>query len=298
MVSILARMHTAEHIFFKSLEKEISTLKLDKICLDEKESLLVVFADKLNWDILFKAEKKANEIIQEGRDVVEYIVDKSEVKNKFPGLRIKLERIKEDTVRVIEVKYYDQSACSGEHCSNTKEVGRFLVTRYNSAGPNKYEIRFKVDVVNDLYEFSKVARKTMEFLGTEIDKVENTLNNLKTNLEKYKKMARDVKVEAKEEKVGDVNFLYNVVEIESKQLMQQIGEMVKEKSVVCFINVGKNKQVMVAVSDDLDLDAGQIIKKVGEKFNGRGGGKKNFAMGSIETDKTEEVFDYVKELIR
>ncbi len=296
--SMLTRMHTAEHIFFRSLQMMIPALELDKIRLDEDSSTLTVFAEAISWEDVFSAEEMANAIIAEDRPIKEHIILKSEVCCKFPDLRIKTDRIQEDNVRVIEVNEHDFSACSGTHCKSTRDVGGFLVTKLNSAGPGRFEIGFKVDIMEELFEHSSIARKLASVLGTELDKIEPTIMNMRESLDKFKRMAREAKAESNSESINGINFIYSETEMEPKQLMKQMSDMIKPKTVVCFINKDeKHPQLMIAVSEDLPYDASSMVNKACEKFGGKGGGKRNFAMGSIETIIFRDVFSLVKGML-
>ncbi|MEA3378130.1 MAG: DHHA1 domain-containing protein [Nanoarchaeota archaeon] len=294
---ILARMHSAEHIFCKALIKENPYLKLKKIKLDETESS-VYFDGQLTWNNLFKAEKQVNEIIKEGREIIEHSTTKEDVHKIFPEIRIKLDRIIGNKVRVIEVKDFDFSACSGEHCKNTKEIKNFLVTKLKSTGSNRYEVKFKVDVIEDLYKLSTFARKTANILGTEYDKIEATLTNLKKDLEKFKKLSRDTKIEPEIEIINNIKLKYKLIEIEPKQLIKLAQNLRGNRTVIVLINkTEKSNQILIMFSADLNQDASKYFQKLTIKFGGKGGGNQFLAQGSIETDKFDKVFNFIKELL-
>ncbi|RME54779.1 hypothetical protein D6777_02680 [Candidatus Woesearchaeota archaeon] len=295
----LTRMHTAEHIFFKSLQTVVPSVKLDKISLDVEESSVFVFSENLTWEELIQAETKVREIINQDLNIIEHIVAKSKVNQAFPQLRIKLERVKEDKVRVIEVKAFDYSACSGTHCLSTKEVKGFLVTKFNSSGKGKYEIKFKVDVIDDLYNFASILRKSSSILEVEYEKFESTLKNLKINLEKYKTIARNAKPEYVTETINNVQFKHGLAETETKSLMKFMQELLTPDSVVCFINkTDKNNIILLSIGNNVNLNAKDTLDKVYKEFNGKGGGKDKFAQGSIFTDDFEKVFGYIKDMIK
>ncbi|MFH1066108.1 MAG: DHHA1 domain-containing protein [Nanoarchaeota archaeon] len=292
----LSMMHTAEHIFFKSLEKQVEGLKLEKIKLDKEESSLFVMAEGLSWDIIFRAEQEANQIIRENRKVNVHETIKADI-GKFPGLRIKLERIEDETVRVIEIENHDFSACSGKHCETTAEVKNLLVTKFRKAQTG-YEIRFKVDAEKELFEMASTARLAIETLGAEQDKIIPTINNLKADIENLKKAMKSQKIEVKEDKIGGLLFVYNTFEdMDKKLLIDKANELMKEKTVLCFLNKTDTLQVMIMVSEDSGKDASAIIKALNEKFGGKGGGKQAFAMCSVDEQDTEKVLKEVKEMI-
>lgn len=67
----LVRMHTGEHILFKSLEIILKDVTLNKIKLEEDESSLFVNTKEVTWDKLFEAEDMVNKIIAEDRPMIE-----------------------------------------------------------------------------------------------------------------------------------------------------------------------------------------------------------------------------------
>ena len=293
----LAMMHTGEHIFFKCLEKQVKELKLEKISLDEEESSLFVMAEGLSRDIIFKAEQEANKIIRENREVISHETDKKGI-SKFPGLRIKLERIKEDKIRIIEIKNHDFSACSGEHCKSTGEVKNLLVTKFRKA-PTGYEIRFRVDAEKELFELANTARLAMDALGTEQDKVIPAIKNLKDDVERCKKAMKSQKIEAKEESVNGLHFVYAVFEdMDKRVLTDKANELIKEKTVLCFLNKSDTLQVIIMCSQDSNKDASLIVKALNQKLGGKGGGKQAFAMCSVNEGNADKVLSAVKDMLR
>ncbi len=293
----LTRMHTGEHILFKALEKYVKGLKLEKIRLGEKESTLTVFADIILWNHIFAAERLVNEIIVENREVIAHDVKKDDV-DKFEGLRIKKERIKEETIRVVEIVGYDFSACKGTHCSKTGEVKNLLVTSLNSAGKGKFEIKFKIDVVGELFSLSEKTRTLSSILVVDIGSLEGAVSNMKEELEKYKKIARKQKIDIQQEKVGDVKFYYTVTEnADKKQLMNQAKELLGRGVIVCFMNNTEKGVQMMLMSSAERVDASVIVKDVCEKFGGKGGGKKEFAMCSFAGEYIGDVLELVKRFL-
>lgn len=293
----ISMMHTAEHVFFKCLEKQVKDLKLEKIKLDENESSLFVFAEKLCWETIFKAEEEANRIIKENRKVNIHETTKANI-GKFPGLRVKLERIEGENVRVVEIENHDFSACSGKHCSSTGEVKNILITKLRKSA-NGYEIRFRVDAEDELFKMARISRLATDALGTDNEKVIATITNLKANVESLKKAMKSQRIEAKEENIGGLSFLYGVLEgLDKKLLTDKASELMKEKTVLCFVNKAETLQIMIMCSNDSGKDASLIVKALNEKLGGKGGGKPNFAMCSVNEENADKVISAVKEIIK
>jgi len=298
----LLRMHSGEHVFMGALLKTIKDVKVDKVRLDENESSFFVICKDLTWEKIFEAEKLANKIIKENRDIIVKEVTKEEVA-KIPGLRIKLDRIKDEKIRIVEVKDHDIAACAGTHALKTNFIGNFLVTKFNLV-KEAYEIRFKTNVSEDLFELARIARKTASIIRKELNQIPGFVENLMQENErktiKLRELSANLVKEFKQEKIGEINFVYNIFdEVEKKQLIDQAASLKKEKTVVCFLNkLGDNAQVVLVVSEDSGFKANEILKKLMDKFNGKGGGRDNFAMGSLKADISEKAVELVKEIIR
>ncbi len=291
----LSKMHTAQHILYKCLEDVLDNLELVKINLAEDKSHLFVKTDVLDWSLLLKAEEKANEVIKEGKSIRSYKIKKSEVKNR-PLLRIKEDKIKDDMVTVVEIQDFDQSACSGSHCRKTSDVGWLFISDFKSAGKGKYDITFLLDPVEEMYDLTKIARLSSGILGIEIEKLPSILNNMKNEVQGYKSMVRKQKIDAEEELLGSLSFLHNTFEnVQNKELILAAKKLVHENSVLVLVNKKDGaSDFLIFVSDDLSIDAEELVNKIKEKFGGKGGGKKEQAMCSIE-EKPEEVMDFIKE---
>jgi alanyl-tRNA synthetase len=298
METIQARMHTAEHIFFQALQRQIPTLKLDKIDINAKESHLYVNAPSLDIDQVLEAEKLANSVIKEDVAVKEKFVPKTD-EAALKELRIKIERIKEDTVRVIEISGFDKSACSGEHVASTGLIGGLLITRFNALGKNKYEIRFKVDFEDDMFEFARIARQVKDAAGTDYPMLVKFIANAKEENVKLKEKVRElsgkIEVDVTKEVIDGVTLHYAVFPgINKKQFVEKLNAIEDKDYVIVFVNEDEKKQI--AVKSDCK-DANSTLQGVLKSFEGKGGGNELLAQGSFE-GKSEEVLKKVKELTK
>ena len=298
----LVRMHSGEHVFMGALLKTIKDIKVDKVRLDEDESSLFVICNNLTWEQIFEAEKLTNKIIKEDRNIIVKEVSKEEAK-KIKGLRIKLDRIKSESIRIVEVKDHDLSACAGTHALKTGFIGNILITKFNLV-KGTYEIRFKTNVSEDLLELAYISRKTASIIRKDVKEIPEFVENLMQENErktaKLRELSASLVKEFKQEKIGEINFVYNIFdEVEKKQLIDQAASLKKEETVVCFLNkLGDNAQIIIVASEDSGFKANELLKDVMDKFNGKGGGRDNFAMGSLRSELSEKVIETIKELIK
>ena len=296
----LVKMHTGEHVLFKSLEKVLGEIKLVKINLHEDESSLFIEAKDVTWDKVFEAEKLCNEMIEKNIEVKEkeYTIEDAV---KLGKLRIKPERIKSDTVRVVEVDGFDWSACTGTHAESTGVVGNLLITKFNVVKGN-YELRFKTDVKKEFFEYAKITRKISSMLSSDTKHIISSVERLQKEVEDYKEKFRLMSAKLlnhnNSEDIKGINFVWNVVEgVEKKQMTDKVNEIMKQKTIICFISTNERATALLSISKDLKIDAPDLLNKALSKFNGRGGGRDNFAMGSLEIEHIENFLTELKKLI-
>ncbi len=280
----LMKMHTAEHLLFKALQKIKKEIKLIKIDLDETESSLFVEAKDISLKDLFKAEQLANEIITQGKEIREFKVKKSET-GQLIDLRINKERIREEEVRIVEIDGYDRSACAGTHCNSTKEVGHLLITNLRGYGSNQFEIRFKTGNLHDLLNLSRYAREAAKILETTIEDIPESVAKLKKKVEEYKeKLRRTVmQTETPVEKWGGHNIISKIFEdADQKQLTEKGNSLMSKADIVIFINKKEGWSHVLLFTNLLNASA--LLSELLEKIPGKGGGKEKFAMGGFRAD--------------
>jgi alanyl-tRNA synthetase len=297
----LIRMHTGEHILFKSLEHALGEISLNKIDLGEEESSLFISAKDVTWEKLFKAEETANKIIEENRPIIEKEYPKTDAVI-MEKIRIKPERIKGDIVRVLEVKDFDWSACHGTHANTTAYVGNIFITKFNQA-KGGYEIRFKTNVKKDIFDYAKIARVSASLFETETDKVPEFITKLKNETEQYKERFRKLSYELLDnymaETINGITLIYTISEeVEKKQLVDKSASLMKEKTIVLFLNKEDGRAtVLLNISKDLNMNAPELLNKILSKFNGKGGGRDSFAMGSVEEKHINEIINEMKAVL-
>ncbi|MEK6967772.1 MAG: DHHA1 domain-containing protein [Nanoarchaeota archaeon] len=296
----LLRMHTGEHIFFKSLQYIIPDARLDKINLSEDESKLFIIAEKLSWKEIFEAETLANKIISEGREITETEYDKEDVL-KIEGLRIKPERIPGNKVRVIRVDDFDLSACRGVHAHNTGIVGNILITGFSKTGKGA-ELRFKTNISQELFSYAALLRESASILGTNVSQVPEFIRKLQQEVSghkiKFREAAGKLALHATSEEINGKFFVWNITEsLDNKQLSEAALKLCKERCVVLLVNRGEANNAIISTSADSGIDASKTLLHALNEFGGKGGGRERLAAGSF-SGSVDKFVMIIKELIK
>ncbi len=296
--------HTAEHIFVGSLQKLVSNIFVRKVEHDDSVNRVYIRCEELSLDNIREAELMANKIIGEARKVKEHNYQSVEEARKvFPQMRAYEERIS-GNVRVIEIDGYDYAACAREHTESTGECGFFIVTHV-SREKDEHEVEFVVGEQAKLsaIEMSMKCISVARQLGASMKTLESTAKNLKDDLETYRKRLNQITEQLVDkiipQKKGDKLLFASIFEtLDDSTLIKKAGEIIKRSdTIVIFINANNNGTVLLACNDSLQIDCSSVLKSVLSKFQGKGGGKPNFATGSVPRDKIHETFDaLLKEL--
>ncbi|MEM2955542.1 MAG: DHHA1 domain-containing protein [Nitrososphaerales archaeon] len=301
----MSTAHTAEHVFMGSLKRLVPSIEVKKVETEGEKGTAIILSKHLDWQIIFEAEKMTNRVIDEAKEIKEHFFDSLEdAKEAFPSLRAYEERITGKT-RVIEVDGYDYSACRAEHVKNTKECSFFIVTKFSKAGKDLFEIEFYVGESAKMkaLEIAKICMEVNEIVGATLDTLKRTVQNLKDDfLNIRKRLALLSEREAEDIKFVEKNGIKIYLKIfdglDNKKLMEKAGELMKnESSVVVFANRDENAFLILGRSPNLELDCNAILKEVTMKFNGKGGGKPEFASGIVDNDKVEDALEFIKSKI-
>jgi len=174
---LLSRMHTGEHILSRILEDSNPGLEVTKVAIGEEESTIFLsYEGKIDWDVLFKAEEKALEIIRADLPVNVNIVERQKAQT-IENLKINWNRVVDPEIRVVSIPDFDIIACSGTHTDSTGDVGGILVTGFKGAS-TEWSVSFTVHREQYLSEYSYVMRPLLRSVGCSLKKLPNVYESL------------------------------------------------------------------------------------------------------------------------
>lgn len=290
--------HTAEHIFIGSLQRLANNIFVRKVEHRDSVNKVYVKCPDLTYDAIYEAELMANKVIREDRKVkVHSFPSLEEARKSFPKTRAYEERVSGD-VRVIEIDGYDYAACAREHTEKTSQCGFFIVTHL-SREQDEYEIEFRVGESAELsaLEMSMKSIKVATELGASMKTLEPTARNLRNELDAYKRrisaITEQMLDKVQPESMNGRSVYSSIFDmLDDRTLLKRAGEIIrKPDTVVVFINVNDRATVVFARSENLRVDCNSILRSVLSKYGGGGGGRPNFANGSLPKERAREALD-------
>ncbi len=275
---LLMRSHTAEHTFFRFLEN--MGAQMGKVNFGEVSS--IIFRGDLSIEDILEAEKRTRELIRDGRKVETFWIEKSEVK-KYKDLRIKIDRIKEDKVRVVKIDSHDLSACKGVHVSNLYEIGDFAIIGIRMG--KKKEVKFVIgkSARNYHYLASQELRRILWSRNLDMDKIENYIKNLEDENKKMRAALRDSSknLEFKKRECGEVELYYLLFSYaDSKIIQRRALELANHRNAIVVYGIEENNTAAMAFNTAYSWAREEYLNLLNSN-GGRGGGKGNFVSGSV-----------------
>lgn len=297
----LMKGHTGEHLLFCSLKRQDPELEITKIFISPESKYVIVNHD-MDWNGIRAATAFANAAIRDALPVSKSFMDRDDP--DLADVRIKMDRIGEDEeISVVSIGDIDLSACTGVHVMETSELECIFVTRKVSAGKDGVAIHFEVGgkAVDAAMDLAYTCLEASDAASSKADLLVRTITNMKHDLETANAMMREAsgrQLAALEPyTVGDLKVYSGRFAADRKTLTERAEAIKSSGGVAAFVSVSDTVSVLLA-SGDPRVDCRKILPEVLKEFDGRGGGKTDFAQGGIEdVDKADRLLESLKDAV-
>ena len=319
----ISKNHTSTHI----LQWALRAVFGDEI----KQSGSRVANDSFRFDYSFysipseqkleKVEKLVNEKIQENAQVRCFETTR-EYAEEIGTIALFDEKYGK-FVRVVEIDDYSRELCGGIHVKKTGDIGVFKILSDINIGANlrRIEASTGMHAYADFTKKAKTIKSISENLEVEENKIVDTLNSLRKNLQAAEEEMRLMRIAiAKNEILDSLNYEPGssvapkviAYDLSGKKLnlnidvksMGLISDEIKNhfKEINTFIvlgNIYSGKPVMTLQSTKdlipIGIDCGKLAKEVGKILKGGGGGRPDFSqLGGSDPESLQDAIEYVK----
>ncbi|MBC8507875.1 MAG: hypothetical protein ISR58_14875 [Anaerolineales bacterium] len=281
--------HSAQHLvsatFTKLLELEtlsahISGYTASSIDLPETE---------LSHEMLTQVEEYANCIVYENRGIKTYFVDQDQAR----AVPLRRPPKVAGDVRVVEIDGFDWSACGGTHCLSTGMIGLVKIIKTERQN-KKSRVYFMagaqaLEYFQELHgQVSGLAEEMSIHWGDLAETVRaqaDVLKGAQRELRAFQKERLESEAEAlaaSSQAVGDYRLVVGSFEDRPVEELQGLAKTLMEKDgMIAALATfdGEKLALVVARSADVDVHAGEFIKRLLEPVGGRGGGSQQMARG-------------------
>ena len=310
----ISRNHTATHLLHFQLRKILGDHVLQKGSLVNDNYLRFDFShhSTIDKNTLQKIEENINAMILNNISLNEQKDILISEARQMGALMLFGEKYS-DKVRVIQ---FDESKelCGGTHVSSTSEIALFKLISESSVASGVRRIEAMTGIsayklLNDKYEVVSNAESVLKSkdIIDGIHKLISENKSLELKKNKLEKESLNNLVNAlllKSEKINNISFISNIVDIDSKSLKDLSFLFKNHQKTVALLAVIKDNKINVGlyISNDLineELNAKIIISHIAEQISGSGGGQPHFAVaGGTNLNGFRESSNYITEILK
>jgi alanyl-tRNA synthetase len=292
------QQHSGQHLLSAVLV-ELFDIPTVSFHLGEDISTIDVTAPSLDAARLTRAQERANEIVFENRPIAISFEHSSQVQD----LRKPSER--EGELRIISIANLDRSACGGTHVRLTGEIGPVLIRKLDKIrGDLRIEFLCGMRAIRrargDFEALSRIGRSLASSLDAAPDLVHSQTERIKDLEKSRRKLAIDLA------QLQGSNLYHSTPPDESgvrrifvrepitDELRARAQAFTAEPGAIFAAWCESPPSVLLAVSKDSGINAGERVKTAVAANGGRGGGTATMAQGSVPT---VEALERVKALL-
>ncbi len=285
------QQHSGQHVLSAAFVR-LFQMPTASFHMGEEYCSIDLATDALGAEQVVAAERLANEVIAENREVAVRFVTRSEAESL--GLR-KIPAAERDELRLVEITDFDLCACGGTHVANTGQIGSVLLRK-----TERVRQGWRVEFVCGM---RAVASARADFSA-----LSEAAGLFSSKLGDTPQLARKMQDEARALRKENEDLLEQLAEAEARRLLAAAGEAAGSKRVVQaysdrglgFVKMVAQRVVRLdanvvallaastptpalvfAQSAGMSGDMGALVKSALAAVGGRGGGAKDFAQGGL-----------------
>lgn len=298
------QQHTGQHLLSAAFEHDAGA-KTVSFHLGASASTIDLHKE-LSAEQVVRVEEAVNRILWEDREVCVRFITASEAA-KLP---LRKEPSREGDLRIIEIKDYDLSACGGTHVCRTGAIGMITVSGFERfKGGLRVEFLCGGRALRSYRALTTAIDGSVRLLSVLPDELPSAIEKLQTSGRAQQK-AQDTLYErlavheaaslvAAGQKIGDLTFVAAAVPGWDAAGLKKLAASAasNQATVAVLLSAESPSLVVIARSQDLTFDTGAVLKKLIERFGGKGGGKGSMAQGGGLTGEPLTILDAAKALV-
>jgi alanyl-tRNA synthetase len=307
------RHHTATHLILGSarevLGPHIWQAGAQKGA--EMARLDVTHYERVSEEDRRRIELLANEMVLEAIQIEKSLMKREEAERKYGFKLYQGGPPAGRYIRVVRIGDFDVQGCGGTHCDNTSEVGPIKILKVDRIqdGVVRFEYSAGLAAVNSIQNMeilletaSNTLSVTAEQLPKAVDRFFKEWKSLRKEVEELRRKGVDVQsLLNSAEVIGENQLVSGVIPCSPKDLPKIANELTSDEGHIVVIGAseGGSGTIIVARSEDVDLDCVPIVKEAASVIGGSGGGQPNLARGGgPEVDKMVKAIARAIDLIR
>lgn len=295
------QQHTGQHVlsaaFDRFLKARTESFHLGSVSSTIDLNRVIVQAD------VDRVEDEANRIVWENRPVNIRFVDAEDAAQ----LPLRKESARTGWLRIIDVEGFDVSACGGTHVSRTGAIGSIVVRSTEKfRGGSRVEFLCGVRALRGYRELRTAIDGSTRLLSVLPAELPAAIERLQGDAKGTKRHLSDVQARlaafegdalaARAEQIGSARTVIAALEGWDQQGLKSIASAIasRPQHVAALFGVPAPSAVVVARSSDLTVDSAAILRRLIERFGGKGGGRSELAQGGGLQGTPEDLIAFAR----
>jgi len=307
------QQHTGQHVLSAAFDR-VAGARTESFHLGSTSSTIDLNRPLSPADIE-RAEVEANRVVWEDRPVNVRFATADEA----ASLPLRKESVRTGTLRLIEVPDFDLSACGGTHVARTGAIGSMVVASSERfRGGTRVEFLCGVRAVRGHRALREAVAASVrlvsvlpgelpaviERLQTEIKDSKRQLKDLRTRLAGFEAASLADRAETigavSGEIAGGVRAVIAAIDGFDQAGLKELAAAITSRSgyVAALFSTVPPIASVLARASDAPVDCAAILKRLIERFGGKGGGRPELAQGGGLQATSDEVVAFTREIIR
>ncbi|PCR89082.1 alanine--tRNA ligase [Natrinema ejinorense] len=294
------RQILGEHIRQAGAQKGVDSSRID-----------VRHYDRISRDDVKRIEKRANEIVMDNSAVSQEWPDRHDAEAEYgfdlyqggipPGEQIRLIHVDEDT-----------QACGGTHVARTGDIGTIKVLNTERVQDGVERITFAAgeaaieatQVKEDaLYEAAEVLDVSPEDVPETAERFFEEWKARGKEIEDLTEQLAEARAGGtgggEEVEVGNATAVVDRIDADVDELRATANALVEAGKIAVLGSGEGSAQFVVAVPDDVGVNAGEVVGELASRVGGGGGGPPDFAQGGgPNVDDLDEALEDAPDVLR
>lgn len=275
--------HTGEHLVSGIIN---SMFGYDNLGFHMSEKTMTLDpSGMLSPDDIKEVERRANMAVYENKAVTAYYPDPE----KLPTLNYRSKLDLTEGVRLVTIDGYDTCACCAPHVKSTGEIGLIKIIDFiQYKGGMRLTMVCGMNAFEDYTALHDDSKKMMNLLSASRDKVlefvvkdHETIGSMRAEINRLNAELSKANLEILNVKNTLCGFTKGASFDDMRAL---VNENLDQAELVAFFSEGDNSDYSYIISS-ATLDVRDTVKALNAQFNGKGGGRPNYAQGKIIADK-------------
>ncbi len=309
----LMRHHTATHVVIHSARQVLGEHVRQAGAQKGTESSRIDIRhyESISREQVREIEHRANDIVRSNVQVTQEWPDRHEAEEEHgfdlyqggipPGEQIRLIQVDDDV-----------QACGGTHVARTGDVGAIKILNTERVQDGVIRITFAAGdaAIQATQNTEDALYEAAETLDVAPDEVPETAERFFTEWKQRGKEIEDLKeqlaearasggADAEEAEVADTTAVIQRIDADMDELRAQANALVDEGKIAVLGSGADGAQFVVAVPDDVPVNAGQVVGELAGRVGGGGGGPPDFAQGGgPDGDRLDEALEDAPDVLR